>query len=174
MKLKSTIAAAAFGAIMVAGTSASAVTTRILDSGLDGIEFSALAGPLTLDSNAIDTVDTFDEASSKYAVLGGGTETGSFTLLGDTVSVISFGNLVRPSSFSLATLTVDGTVIDLIEDGNKDIWVDVESPFVVEYAFVGDGTWDIVIEAVPVPAGALLMGTALAGFGVMRRRKKKS
>ena len=27
--------------------------------------------------------------------------------------------------------------------------------------------------AVPVPAGILLMGTALAGFGVMQRRKKK-
>ena len=30
----------------------------------------------------------------------------------------------------------------------------------------------VVTEPVPVPAGILLMGTALAGFGVMRRRKK--
>ena len=30
----------------------------------------------------------------------------------------------------------------------------------------------ITATAVPVPAGILLMGTALAGFGVMRRRKK--
>lgn len=31
----------------------------------------------------------------------------------------------------------------------------------------------IDIEPVPVPAGILLMGTALAGFGVMRRRQSK-
>lgn len=30
-----------------------------------------------------------------------------------------------------------------------------------------------VVSTVPVPAGVLLMGTALAGFGVMRRRKGK-
>lgn len=30
------------------------------------------------------------------------------------------------------------------------------------------------VAAVPVPAGILLMGTALAGFGVMRRKSKKA
>lgn len=34
--------------------------------------------------------------------------------------------------------------------------------------------FDVRIQAVPVPAGVLLMGTALAGFGVMRRKKKKA
>ena len=34
------------------------------------------------------------------------------------------------------------------------------------------GSADIVVNPVPVPAGILLMGTAIAGFGVMRRRKK--
>lgn len=31
---------------------------------------------------------------------------------------------------------------------------------------------NLTISAVPLPAGVLLMGTALAGFGVMRRRRK--
>ena len=34
--------------------------------------------------------------------------------------------------------------------------------------------FDYRVEAVPVPAGILLMGTAVAGFGVMRRRRKKA
>ena len=32
----------------------------------------------------------------------------------------------------------------------------------------------VITSPVPVPAGVLLMGTALAGFGVMRRRKKRA
>jgi hypothetical protein len=31
---------------------------------------------------------------------------------------------------------------------------------------------NVTVSAVPLPAGVLMMGTALAGFGVMRRRKK--
>ncbi len=35
-----------------------------------------------------------------------------------------------------------------------------------------NAAFDIEVTAVPLPAGILLMGTALAGFGVMRRRKQ--
>ena len=35
-----------------------------------------------------------------------------------------------------------------------------------------DGDVTITVQPVPLPAGVLLMGTALAGFGVARRRKK--
>lgn len=34
--------------------------------------------------------------------------------------------------------------------------------------------FDVEISLVPLPAGVILMGTALAGFGVMRRRKLHS
>lgn len=33
---------------------------------------------------------------------------------------------------------------------------------------------NVQVNQVPLPAGVLLMGTALAGFGVMRRRKKQA
>lgn len=33
---------------------------------------------------------------------------------------------------------------------------------------------NLITTPIPLPAGALLMGTALAGFGVMRRRRKSS
>jgi len=40
--------------------------------------------------------------------------------------------------------------------------------------FGGDPDINLSIAAIPLPAGALLMGTALAGFGAVRRRKAKS
>lgn len=38
----------------------------------------------------------------------------------------------------------------------------------------GPTEFGVTISSVPVPAGVLLMGTALAGFGVMRRKAKRA
>ena len=87
---------------------------------------------------------------------------------------------------SVFTLTNLGTLASVSETFTTDIITGAD-----EYLFTGnfeagtyaftingagplDALYDIQISAVPLPAGALLMLTGLAGFGAMRRRKAQA
>ena len=62
-----------------------------------------------------------------------------------------------------------GIVAELDEDGVTRVAIDWDASQLTQ-----DTNFDLIIEPVPLPAGILLMGTALAGFGVMRRRKQRA
>lgn len=70
---------------------------------------------------------------------------------------------VTTDDFSLTTVFTEVGV--LAGDDNPQF-------LVLSWSDSSEGAgFDVEVAAVPLPAGVLLMGTALAGFGVMRRRK---
>lgn len=83
---------------------------------------------------------------------------------------------------------VDSALPDVVKSKDTTQWVLQEYRFEVETAgtvrlkFSARGTEDtlggfiddVSISAVPLPAGVLLMGSALAGLGVASRRRRKS
>ena len=90
-------------------------------------------------------VDDGNNEFSMATMVGPG---GSINVIGDNVTGMTNTNLSDPFSMSIFTTIKAGTFASY------------------------DATISAVPSPVPVPAGILLMGTALAGFGVMRRRKK--
>lgn len=171
MNLKSLLTAVAVSAAMA--VPASAAVEDIVDAGGDSTPFPYV-GTLTLDFDAADTA-AFDDTSARFNFSGtaGSTDTVDVNVLNSTV--LSFGNLVTQFEYTTALVHVDGTTIDLLGgQANLFIPVTVSNPITLTFDLVGTGTFDFQLRAtpVPVPAGILLMGTALAGFGVMRRRKK--
>ena len=75
--------------------------------------------------------------------------------------------------------TIEVLFADILGDGNEAM---LDSISEINFRFSTENTdaraLDLEISsittAIPLPAGVLLMGTALAGFGVMRRRQKKA
>lgn len=86
-------------------------------------------------------------------------------------------------SFSIADL--DGNITGPTDDIPRGKWTYVTERFYVTTAdlytlrfeangrsnSLGGFVDDITVSSVPVPAGLLLMGTALAGLGMVRRKK---
>lgn len=86
----------------------------------------------------------------------GNVEFGTATLVG--------GGTITPAT--IATSVMGNAQTDLEAPFSMSIFTTVHAGVTTNY----DAT--LTATPVPVPAGILLMGTALAGFGVMRRRKK--
>lgn len=123
-------------------------------------------GPYTLSfefENTGATLATIVVSSATILQLGGGTFIGGasvdWTASGHNVVSASAGQTASGDvSFELAAGATDTLVLSF--DGVQE--------------FKGARPdIDFFVSTVPVPAGALLMGTALAGFGVASRRKKR-
>jgi hypothetical protein len=101
--------------------------------------------------------------------------TTNLTGLGGTAtSSIYLGNAAydRGTLLSMASGS-SGTDTDLVNIVSSPYWI--TSVFEIRGALNNSGTANAEFAApaaVPVPAGILLMGTALAGLGVMHRRRK--
>lgn len=83
---------------------------------------------------------------------------------------------------ALVASIVPGAVVGLPADQRFTHFVTITADSILEYfdsvEFVSTGVnafefANVSATPVPLPAGVLLMGTALAGFGVMRRRQNK-
>ena len=100
-----------------------------------------------------------------------------------------FGLLIRlrdgednASEFFFQDAIDDGQIIisfaDILGDDETDLTMLNRIDFQFTTRRVGTDSLDLEIKsittAIPLPAGVLLMGTALAGFGVMRRRQKRA
>ena len=122
-----------------------------------------------------------------YNLLGEGENAFAFVFDGvDTDQ--EFGLLIRlrdgednASEFFFQDAIDDGQIIisfaDILGDDETDLTMLNRIDFQFTTRRVGTDSLDLEIKsittAIPLPAGVLLMGTALAGFGVMRRRQKK-
>jgi hypothetical protein len=79
---------------------------------------------------------------------------------------------------SMGTDAVDGPSVTALADSFLSAMLGYDGDNIYNVIYLEatrDANQDLVtvqLAPVPVPAGILLMGTALAGFGVMRRRKK--
>lgn len=183
MFLNKGIAATAFVAAVAFSTSVGAVTitTDHVDGANDPVEGMAVA----LSGGDVMTMD-IDTAG---ADVGSGAGHASFGFTATEELVTLETNSLNPDNGFLGTSVIwsteedgGGTIIASL-NGNTDVqdgsmtvvfdigetlwltalWEDIAEP---------GADFDLrVTAAVPVPAGMLLMGTALAGFGIARRRK---
>jgi len=128
------------------------------------------------------------EAGNKNfsARAGGNLFVNGVSTVGDTASFVPvFDGLV---DFSFGTTAPAGSVGEIFNNGGA---TPASADYAIGYLKISDTSYyvffdDIAqgdrdfddigmridIEPVPLPAGILLLGTALAGFGVMRRRKQ--
>lgn len=128
---------------------------KSLDKFLDsndtfGIKWTADLGGTMFDRLVLTLSDAADVGAIMQVTGGGATQ--SFSTAGDgnrKVVVIEFASAVSSAVIDFANIGSNGL---LTNDG-----------------FSLD---DIAVSTVPVPAGLLLMGTALAGLGMVRRRKQ--
>lgn len=186
MKFKALLAAAAAVTILPMGASA-ALVQNCDASG-------AQIGPAPYDITSGDVYNcdfnTFDASGSVQL---------DFVASSTPAAGVAFNtNLSGGNSLDSATVawweaSSDGTLLSLIESVDANLnggatslatlfdgdAPDYQSVVFTWAGFDSTGTGlpldiqvQVVPSAVPVPAGILLMGTALAGFGVMRRRKK--
>ena len=176
MNFKALIAAVAISSAAFTASVADASTILVRDGGGDDTTFPTAL--LTLDPDAVDTAGSFDTTSNRFQFIGEESSSDTFMVETTSETVLEFGNVVTSADYTKAELTVAGRTIDLLTQGSVFVGVPIaSSPFTVTLDFVSTSpaaTYDFTLIAtkVPVPAGVLLMGTALAGFGVMRRRKK--
>lgn len=125
-----------------------------------GLIFKGYGDDHDLDTWQFTATTAFSAYVNLFAFSGVGKNTGVI----QAVLTDMFGNQTLLNSAqgqSLIGLAAGGTYTISILGGN--------------YANNGGGTniynYDLSVQAVPVPATALLLGTALAGFGFMRRRR---
>jgi hypothetical protein len=168
-----------------------------LGLGLNGTDIHKITGDVKSALNGLQLTGgpaklTFEylgfEASNKNfsAATGGGIFTNGVNTVGDTVSFSPVNDGLV--DFSFGTTSPVGSIGEIFNDGAAN---PASSNYAIGYVKISDTEWlvlfddiaagdrdfddmgmRITVEAVPVPAGILLMGTALAGFGVMRRRKQ--
>ena len=100
--------------------------------------------------------------------------------------VLSFTGNAYANLNPAATLSFGGNTLDLIRDGGSLVStqnltatfsaIDVTQPLTLSWSGLAGGEQISMrvaaIAAVPLPAGMLLLGTALGGLGLARRKKK--
>lgn len=166
--IASPIAAAA--ATLVPGGTINNLSNAPLDFNQD-FDINTTAGSLNF------TIRNDTAFAQVFSVAGGTVQQQSATFDGDTVLAWATGDSDTVAG-GAGILTGLGPILTVIAAGTSEILTltyttvtDIEGDI-----GIGKTNVDFTVTAtpVPVPAGILLMGTALAGFGVMRRRKKKA
>lgn len=160
-------------AALVTGTSATAATLNVPGS-------VPVVG-VSLTGNAGDTFEaylTFD--LSALAPSGGSTQISNN--VGADLDFSTFQLFARtgsgtPTGGVLATGTVTNNVASTIVDFANLNFTSLAAGFYVlkltgSFASAGTGSINGTVSAVPVPAAILLLGPALAGLGVMSRRRR--
>lgn len=187
MNLKTILAAAAAVALSSMATASFAATCTVGSCSTADVDGQFLSNVVGYDINDIvgdGVVNNGDSGDFSFS--------GSFVqdTDGDGVSVAAFLQSATQGAISnlmFNIITPAGLAASYALD--PDVFVDIVltpsvNPSVITFTLTGTATRgsfngqdpDINLgigpAPVPVPAGILLMGTALAGFGVMRRRKK--
>ena len=158
MKLSTTIAAAAIATMPVV---ASAALVTILDGGT--------------------TLVTMGDVYQFDVVTNAGDFQHTFTVASDSAGIasVSLNDIIAPFFDGVSVEWSVGGVV--VANGGEDDLVSttftdpgsLTQLLTISWAEApADSTFDgaVSISSVPVPAGLLLMGTALAGFGVLRRK----
>lgn len=178
---------------LVAGTTAVAATDTSQNPAL-AFDLDTL-GTLGADSfevygRIVDSLDNFAFGFSSTAsfrvswifggydlAAGGSVANSGFVSEGNAIKSATFNLLDADNGFSVVktlTATTDITsgpeLIFSAGAGNYVLQVDGTG---ANAQGSGVGLYDVQISAVPLPAGFLLLGTALGGLGIARRRKTK-
>lgn len=166
MKLNTLVLGAA---LSVAPIAAFAVTAPVLDNITDG-------GVTTLTSGSFHSFE-YTEAD---ATGGAQSFTYEFTadanlgaLAGIDINAVPANGI---TGLFVKWLAADGVTVDAEWDGVSDLLTTSFGAGVTKYLNIGwatskqGGDVDVNIQAVPVPAGILLLGTALIGMGALRRK----
>ena len=148
----------------------------------------SISNELTVDDQKLSNGVLVSVDSINPGVAGAFTYTGSFIqdteFNGESIATFSIDTLQGVTDLTLNILSPVGIAASYALTANVAQDVVLTAPglvpeYVVGFSVTGattdgiaGGEFNLHIAAVPLPAGVLLMGTALAGFGVLRRRKK--
>ena len=176
---------AAIACLMATGASAATITFDTSDDCVSKI-VTIVAGP-----NSTDCVVSQSPVGSNALVKGGASASFWFADFSDLVDSVSvelgdFGG--DADELFLATLDISGALSGLVTEaidqgvsGMHTLSLNVANISTAVFGVTGrlggggvyadNLTFNTQVSAVPVPASALLFGTALAGLGAMRRRK---
>lgn len=136
---------------------------------LNSINVSGSAGTLLVSISDTD----FLQGSSNYAASYGGTTQGSvdFSFLRDLGNAAFAGNQFASGSFSASpgNFAFENDIVS-----NVDAGAPFSLSILAQINHAGNNqvtSFDAAISPVPLPASVWLLGSALAGFGVFRRKK---
>ncbi|WP_278924230.1 VPLPA-CTERM sorting domain-containing protein [Pseudophaeobacter profundi] len=120
-----------------------------------------------------DTVNFSDMTQNVGLFFTSAPESGSFTLtlVNDIASSLRLGFSTLFNSGETISVTVDGTAMPSGDFGTAVGFGD-SVQLVVNYVASTSGSFGFSLAAVPVPAAAALMLTAIGGLALVRRRKE--
>ncbi|WP_135502466.1 VPLPA-CTERM sorting domain-containing protein [Roseovarius aestuariivivens] len=174
--IKNLIKSAAVASLLAMPMAANALTSTVEDA--DGN--NAGVGPYSVTTSGA-TSEYFVNIRSFTSDVGS-----SFTEVFDFVNnsiydfFVSVATLNTSGDFDNASLTVTGagvagSPLSLNLDGSSNV-IKITSgstaTFTAKADVKGPGNFDISVAAIPLPAGGLLLLTALGGFGLIRRKTK--
>lgn len=180
MSFKNLIAA---GALALLPVSAFAAPIEFVDGGTTVVAGGTVTGAFSVDGAAGDYTHSFDlgnvGSGSARVTINGVTASAfsNLTLAWNTATIAitdAFGNLLNPSF--TGGEECEGPTDPFCQDQTVVFGGPLASgvnTFMVTWSSESDLDFDgtIRVSVVPLPAGVLLLGTALAGFGIARRRK---
>ena len=156
-------------ALAAAPVAALAVTAPVLDNIVDG-------GVTTLSSGSFHSFEYTESDAS------GGAQSFTYeftaasglnTIAGIDINAVPANGI---TGLFVQWLAADGVTVDTAWDGVSSVLHTSFGAGVTKYLQIGwatslkGGDVDVNIQAVPLPAGVLLLGTALVGMGALRRK----